>query len=62
MAYFDSAATTFQKPSAVYDAMNRAMVELNVNYGRGQHILASRAYSAVKETRELVQEVLGAYS
>jgi selenocysteine lyase/cysteine desulfurase len=62
MVYFDNAATTLVKPQEVLDAVNSAMLELNVNYGRGQHVLSSRAYSLVEEARELVQEVGGAYS
>jgi selenocysteine lyase/cysteine desulfurase len=62
MAYFDNAATTLVKPQEVLGAVNSAMLELNVNYGRGQHELSSRAYSLVEETRELVQEVVGAFS
>ncbi|MBZ4646659.1 MAG: cysteine desulfurase [Clostridia bacterium] len=57
MIYFDNAATTFPKPEVVYTFMDKFYRECGVNVGRGQHKLADRASSLVKETRKLLLEM-----
>ncbi len=51
MIYFDSAATTLQKPSAVYTAVQRAM-RTNASVGRGGHSAARAAAQTVFSCRE----------
>lgn len=55
--YFDNAATTFPKPSIVYETMNRFYKSNGVNVGRGQYGLASEAAKLVSETRGLISEL-----
>ncbi|MHB8170942.1 MAG: aminotransferase class V-fold PLP-dependent enzyme [Thermincolia bacterium] len=57
MVYLDNAATTFPKPEEVYSFMDRFYRECGVNVGRGQHRLADKAGSLVKETRLLLLEM-----
>ncbi|AKL95588.1 cysteine desulfurase Csd [Clostridium aceticum] len=52
--YFDNAATTFPKPSSVYEIMDKFYRTNGVNVGRGQYDLASQASILVQETRELL--------
>lgn len=54
VAYFDNAATTFPKPEAVYRAMDEFARSCGINYGRGQHLMASKAASVVDETENLI--------
>ncbi len=51
MIYFDSAATSFQKPAAVRRAVLRAMGEMS-SPARGDHLLARRAAETVYRCRE----------
>ena len=58
IAYFDNAATTFPKPDCVYDYSNQFYRTCGVNVGRGQHYLAAKAASVVKEARFELKELL----
>ena len=58
IAYFDNAATTFPKPDCVYDYSNQFYRTCGVNVGRGQHYLAAKAASVVKEARIELKDLL----
>ena len=58
MAYFDNAATTFPKPTVVYDYMDKFYRESGANAGRGNYGIAQGAGKLIAETRELVKELL----
>lgn len=58
MIYFDSAATTLQKPSMVLRAVEAAMIGCG-NPGRSGHKAAMTAAKAVYECRELIAELYG---
>ena len=57
-AYFDNAATTYPKPNAVYDYMDKFYRENGGNAGRGQYKLAATASRIISETRKMIQKVL----
>ena len=57
-AYFDNAATTYPKPKAVYDYMDKFYRENGGNAGRGQYKLAATASRVISETRQMIQRVL----
>ena len=61
MIYFDSAATTFQKPDEIAEAVSRAMCELS-SPGRGGYPSASAAAQTAFECRMELQELFGASS
>lgn len=52
--YLDNAATTFPKPEAVYQALDRANRNAAVNAGRGSYALAEQAKQLIEDTRELL--------
>ena len=52
MIYLDYAATSYEKPKQVYQAVYNAMVYHSANPGRGGHLLSARAGELVYETRE----------
>lgn len=58
MAYFDNAATTFPKPECVYAAMDKYYRNSGGNAGRGEYAIAKNSSQLIKETRELLQEIL----
>lgn len=58
MIYFDSAATTLQKPSMVHRAVEAAMIGCG-NPGRSGHKAAMNAAKTVYECRELIAELYG---
>ena len=58
MAYFDNAATTYPKPSCVYDFMREFYMNCGGSYGRGQYSTAQSVGSMVKETRQMLSELL----
>ena len=58
--YLDNAATTFPKPEAVYQRMDKFLREECVNAGRGSYELASRATRLIDETRSLLLEIVNA--
>lgn len=49
--YFDNAASSWPKPSAVTEAMKQCMEEFGANPGRGSHKMAVRAGRTLFETR-----------
>ena len=51
LIYLDNAATTFPKPEAVYQALDRANRELAVNAGRGSYQLARQATKLIDDTK-----------
>ena len=57
MAYFDNAATTYPKPAAVYDFMDRFYRESGANAGRGNYGIAQGAGKLIAETRELIKDL-----
>ena len=59
MIYFDSAATTLQKPQAVYDAVQHTM-RTAASVGRGGYRAAERAAQAVYACREEAAELFDA--
>lgn len=61
MIYFDSAATTFQKPSSVRVAMLRAMQTMS-SPGRGGYASARAAEELLFRTRSLAADMFGAPS
>lgn len=58
MIYFDSGATSLQKPSAVANAMKKAVATC-ASPGRGGHVPAQRAADTVFSCRELAAELFG---
>lgn len=52
VVYLDNAASTWPKPPAVAEAMNRCLQEYAANPGRGSHKLAVRASRALFECRK----------
>ena len=58
MVYLDNAATTFPKPEEVYLFMDCFYRTCGVNVGRGQYQLAGKASNLVKETRQLLLELM----
>ena len=60
MAYFDNAATTFPKPSCVYDGIDNFNRNLAVNVNRGQYEQSMKAGQIVDETRSLLLKLFNA--
>lgn len=58
MAYFDNAATTFPKPECVYLAMDEFYRHSGGNAGRGEYAIAKGSAQLIRETRELLQDIL----
>ncbi|MCL2751950.1 MAG: aminotransferase class V-fold PLP-dependent enzyme [Firmicutes bacterium] len=54
MIYFDNAASTWHKPRAVIEAVNRALIEFPANPGRSGHAAALRAAQEVAKARDAV--------
>ncbi|MBE6961016.1 MAG: aminotransferase class V-fold PLP-dependent enzyme [Ruminococcaceae bacterium] len=61
MIYFDSAATTFQKPAEVAESVFRAMQEMT-SPGRGGYPAASKAAEIAFDCRTELQEMFDAFS
>lgn len=59
MIYLDNAATTFPKPTQVYDEVLDCMKNYAANPGRGSHNMALKAGLKVLETRE---EICGLFN
>ncbi len=59
MIYWDNAATTFPKPSAVQRAVQQCMTAYGGNPGRGGHRLSMAAAEQVYECREAVARFFG---
>ena len=54
MIYLDNAATSWPKPEAVYEAVDRCLRYYGANPGRGGHRLSLQAGRVILETRELL--------
>lgn len=52
LVYLDNAATSWPKPPAVWEAMERAMRESAANPGRGSHAMAVKASRTLFDTRK----------
>ena len=59
MIYFDNAATTFPKPSAVYSEVDRCIRLYCGNPGRGSHALSRAAAEKIYECREEAASFFG---
>jgi len=57
--YFDNAATTWPKPEAVYQFMDRFFRDYGVNPGRAGHQMGVEAEIMVTQTRRLLAEFFG---
>ncbi len=62
MIYFDNAATSFPKPQAVCEEVDKCMRAYCGNPGRGAHRLSMAAAEKVYECREAVAEFIGCES
>lgn len=58
MAYFDNAATTYPKPSVVYNFMDEFYRNYGVNVGRGNYSFGHEAKLLTSETRQLITGIL----
>lgn len=56
MIYLDNSATTFPKPSCVYDALDYANRNLAFNAGRGNYKESNEALKIIDETRSAIAE------
>ena len=59
MIYLDTAATSFNKPDAVYRAVYSAMKNFGANAGRGGHRLSVKSGEIVYEAREAAAALFG---
>ena len=59
MIYLDNAATSFPKPCAVYDAMDKAQRFIGANPGRSGHKLSLAAARLIMDAREALAMLLG---
>ena len=59
LVYFDNGATT-QKPQTVIDAVNNYYKDENSNVHRGVHFLSGLATDKFEETRDAIQQFIGA--
>jgi cysteine desulfurase family protein len=57
--YLDNAASSWPKPQAVTDAMNKCMLEYSANPGRGSHQMAVKASRVLFETRKQAAKLFG---
>src|SRR5690349_12680387 len=57
--YFDNAATSFPKPSAVYDAVDHYQRTLGAPIGRGAYKTAVELSRIVADTRHQIAQLLG---
>ena len=57
--YFDNAATSFPKPPAVAESVNRYLTEIGATYGRGAYPRIVEASGTVETLRELLAQKLG---
>ena len=60
MIYFDNAATTYPKPSAVNRAVNNALLLYGANPGRAGHSMSMRTAEEIYRTRSEVADFFGA--
>lgn len=57
MIYLDNAATSFPKPSKVYEEVMNCMKNYCANPGRGSHNMAIRSALKIMEARDLISEI-----
>mgnify|MGYP000922544363 CR=1 FL=1 len=57
MIYFDNAATTFPKPSIVYQEVDSFFRNACVNPSRGQYKIAREANTIIKDTRDKIKKL-----
>jgi len=57
--YLDNAATSYPKPSKVYEAVSNYMRDLGASPGRGSYQAARKADEIIYNTRELLAELFG---
>lgn len=57
MIYLDNAATSFPKPSKVYEEVMNCMRNYCANPGRGSHTMAIRSAFKIMEARDLISEI-----
>ncbi len=62
MIYLDNAATTYPKPEPVYEALDFANRNLAFNAGRGHYSASQKVFDMIKETKQLLGELLGVSS
>lgn len=60
MIYLDNAATTFPKPEAVYEAMDKTNREMAINAGRGSYKLARDASKLIADTKNQLRNLVNA--
>lgn len=60
MIYLDNAATSYQKPTEFYRAMDKGVRKFSVNAGRGGHYFSVIGADRVSETGEKLAELFGA--
>ncbi len=60
MIYLDNAATSYQKPTEFYRAMDKGVRKFRVNAGRGGHYFSVIGADRVSETGEKLAELFGA--
>ncbi len=60
MIYLDNAATTFPKPEAVYEAMDKTNREMAINAGRGSYKLARDASKLISDTKNQLRNLVNA--
>ncbi len=58
--YFDSAATTYQKPHKVFSEADRAFRLFSANSGRGSHFLSLKASEKIFRCRTAISRAFGA--
>jgi len=58
--YLDNAATSWPKPEAVYQAVDRTLRHLGAPYGRGSYLEARQVQQLVEQTRENLARMIGA--
>lgn len=58
MIYLDNAATTFPKPEAVYEAMDKMNRCGAVNAGRGSYELARKADKLIADTKQKIRNLI----
>ena len=58
MAYFDNAATTYQKPETVYQSMDQFQRHTGGSFGRGNYEFSNSAKGLVDDTRKAIKQLL----
>lgn len=59
MIYFDNAATSYPKPSAVTEAVREAMVRFGANPGRSGHEMSQKTARMIYDCREKMSQMFG---